>query len=256
MTERDRKPCYFVVFDWMLTELKLSGYQAFIYAAIHNYSQDPNGCFSGSISYLQKALGASRQAVINALAELVKKELIAKNETVINGVKFNTYRSTGTGSQETRPPVQKVVKGSQETGLGGSQETRPNNKEEIINNNKDIPPLYSPQQEYSDDFEFAYSQYPHCRNSSKKKAYRAWMARIKEGITPEALTDGVIRYARYVRLSNTSEQFVKHPSTFFGPDGHYALDWSPPERSQNDASDWINELNRTRYDYHTIDMAN
>ncbi|MCM1128977.1 MAG: helix-turn-helix domain-containing protein [Alistipes senegalensis] len=90
----DRKSCFFVVFDWMLTDLKLSGYQAFIYAAIYNDSQDLNGCFSGSISYLQKALGASRNAVISALAELTKKGLIAKKETLINGVKFNTYRAT------------------------------------------------------------------------------------------------------------------------------------------------------------------
>lgn len=144
MSEIERKSCYFIVFDWMLTELKLSGYQAFIYAAIHNYSQDPKGCFSGSISYLQDTLGASRQAVINALAELVKKGLIVKKETFINGVKFNTYRSTDrncTGSLETRPPVQKSCEGSLETRPGGSLETRPNNKDIYKKDNKDNPPL-------------------------------------------------------------------------------------------------------------------
>ena len=144
MSEPERKACYFVVFDWMLTDLKLSGYQAFIYAAIYNYSQDPNGCFSGSISYLQDTLGASRQGVIDALAALVKKGLIVKKETIKNGVQFNTYRSTDrncTGSQETVPPVQKLVKGSQETGLGGSQVSVPNNKDINKKDNKDNPPL-------------------------------------------------------------------------------------------------------------------
>ncbi len=143
----ERKGCFFVVFDWMLTDLKLSGYQAFIYAAIYNYSQDPNGCFSGSISYLQKALGASRNAVISALSELVRKGLIAKKETIINGVKFNTYRSTNrdcTSSAETEPPVQKQCKPSAETELGGSAETAPNNKNNKKNNNKGNPLCISP----------------------------------------------------------------------------------------------------------------
>lgn len=143
----ERKGCFFVVFDWMLTDLKLSGYQAFIYAAIYNYSQDPNGCFSGSISYLQKALGASRNAVISALSELVRKGLIAKKETIINGVKFNTYRSTNrdcTSSAETEPPVQKQYKPSAETELGGSAETAPNNKNNKKNNNKGNPLCISP----------------------------------------------------------------------------------------------------------------
>lgn len=144
MSEPERKTCYFVVFDWMLTDLKLSGYQAFIYAAIHNYSQDPKGCFSGSISYLQDTLGASRQGIIDALAALVKKGLIVKKETIKNGVKFNTYRSIErncTGSQETVPPVQKLVKGSQETVLGGSQVSVPNNKDINKKDNKDKPPI-------------------------------------------------------------------------------------------------------------------
>ena len=146
----ERKGCFFVVFDWMLTDLKLSGYQAFIYAAIYNYSQDPNGCFSGSISYLQKALGASRNAVISALSELVRKGLIAKKETIINGVKFNTYRSTNrdcTSSAETEPPVQKQYKPSAETELGGSAETAPNNKDKIIKDNKVNPPFIPPANE-------------------------------------------------------------------------------------------------------------
>lgn len=126
----------------------------------------------------------------------------------------------------------------------------------------DIPPITPPKlktvkkssHEYSDDFEMAYAIYPRCQNSSKQKAYRAWLARISEGISPEVLIDGVQRYASYVRIAKTPEQYIKHPSTFFGPDAHYSLDWKPPERTKNDASDWINQLTGNYNDERTIDL--
>lgn len=261
MSEPERKTCYFVVFDWMLTDLKLSGYQAFIYAAIHNYSQDPKGCFSGSISYLQDTLGASRQGIIDALAALVKKGLIVKKETIKNGVKFNTYRSIErncTGSQETVPPVQKLVKGSQETVLGGSQVSVPNNKDIYKKDNKDKPPIVphvekqgkKNKQAYPDEFEQAFSLYPKRPGANKPSAFKAWKARINAGITPDELIDGVMRYAHYVGATGVHPQYIKQPSTFFGPDEHYLSDWRPPEKTKQCAtSDWLNKLNESRGDY-------
>ncbi len=42
------------------------------------------------------------------------------------------------------------------------------------------------------------------------------------GIKPEAMLDGVKRYAAWVRATgNTGTQFVKQAATFFGPDRHF-----------------------------------
>lgn len=76
------------------------------------------------------------------------------------------------------------------------------------------------------DFERAWAEYPKRPGSSKTDALRAWNARIKAGISPEDMIDGVMRYARYVVVSKTEPQFIKHAATFFGPGLHYKADWS------------------------------
>ena len=39
---------------------------------------------------------------------------------------------------------------------------------------------------------------------------------------------GVIRYAAYCLANGTEPQFVKQPTTFFGPSEHYLSDWNIP----------------------------
>jgi len=77
-------------------------------------------------------------------------------------------------------------------------------------------------------FEEAWAHYPQRPGRSKVDALRAWKARVKEGVDPAALIDGVRRYAAYCRGTNTEPQFVKQPATFFGPGQHYLSDWTIP----------------------------
>lgn len=83
--------------------------------------------------------------------------------------------------------------------------------------------------EYSAEFEVAWEIYPSRPGANKRKAYKAWLARLKAGATHEAITEGVKRYAAYVVACKTEPQFVKQPQTFFGPDDHFLLDWSVPQ---------------------------
>ncbi|HFU7544694.1 TPA: replication protein, partial [Escherichia coli] len=54
-------------------------------------------------------------------------------------------------------------------------------------------------------------------------------ARLREGIKPETMLDGVRRYAAWVRATgNTGTQFVKQAATFFGPDRHFEDFWQQP----------------------------
>ena len=78
---------------------------------------------------------------------------------------------------------------------------------------------------YTGDFEEAWDAYPPRAGANKRAAFKAWNARIRAGITPTAMLAGVIRYAAYVRSERTEERFIKQPSTFFGPDEHFALPW-------------------------------
>ncbi|HFJ9588584.1 TPA: ash family protein [Escherichia coli] len=91
-------------------------------------------------------------------------------------------------------------------------------------------PARSARQEYSSEFEQAWQEYPkRAGGNSKSAAFKAWKARIREGIKPETMLDGVRRYAAWVRATgNTGTQFVKQAATFFGPDRHFEDFWQQP----------------------------
>ncbi|ELP3960576.1 helix-turn-helix domain-containing protein [Escherichia coli] len=91
-------------------------------------------------------------------------------------------------------------------------------------------PARSARQEYSPEFEQAWQEYPkRAGGNSKSAAFKAWKARLREGIKPETMLDGVRRYAAWVRATgNTGTQFVKQAATFFGPDRHFEEFWQQP----------------------------
>lgn len=91
-------------------------------------------------------------------------------------------------------------------------------------------PARSARQEYSPEFEQAWQEYPkRAGGNSKSAAFKAWKARIREGIKPETMLDGVKRYAAWVRATgNIGTQFVKQAATFFGPDRHFEDFWQQP----------------------------
>jgi hypothetical protein len=73
--------------------------------------------------------------------------------------------------------------------------------------------------EYTDEFETFWKAYP--RHKEKFKAYKTWKARLKEKADPQQLITAAQNYTAYCKDSKTEEQFIKHPSTFLGPDKPY-----------------------------------
>ncbi|QLX99567.1 helix-turn-helix domain-containing protein [Enterobacter sp. RHBSTW-00593] len=93
----------------------------------------------------------------------------------------------------------------------------------------------SSKENYSNEFEQAWQAYPkRAGGNSKAAAWKAWKARIKDGVTTEAMLAGVSRYAGYVRATGSEgTQFVKQAATFFGPDRHFEEVWQPPAGKSN-----------------------
>ncbi|HBC1013025.1 TPA: helix-turn-helix domain-containing protein [Escherichia coli] len=93
-----------------------------------------------------------------------------------------------------------------------------------------LPELKQTRQSYPPEFEQAWQEYPkRAGGNSKSAAFKAWKARIREGIKPETMLDGVKRYAAWVSVTgNTGTQFVKQAATFFGPDRHFEDTWQQP----------------------------
>ena len=104
----------------MREDLGLKGNELLVFAFLNGYSQEGQGCYYGSLAYLQEVCGiASRQTAITTLKSLEQKGYISKTETVSNGVKYITYSVCPKIGQG----VQKLDKGCPKNGH--------NNKEEI-----------------------------------------------------------------------------------------------------------------------------
>ena len=85
---------YIVIQGWMVNELNLKGNELIIYAIIYGFSQLENQKFTGSLQYLADWTNSTKQGVINNLKSLIEKNLIIKEEKIINAVKFCEYHTT------------------------------------------------------------------------------------------------------------------------------------------------------------------
>jgi hypothetical protein len=124
---------YIVILPWMREDLDLKGNELLVYALIHGFSQEAQGCFFGSLEYISRACGCARNTTIGTLKNLVEKGLLRKREFTENNVKVCQYTAITGGSAEIALPVQKMDGGSAKIGLGGSAEIAPNNKTIIEN---------------------------------------------------------------------------------------------------------------------------
>ncbi|MEB0917708.1 hypothetical protein [Citrobacter freundii] len=81
--------------------------------------------------------------------------------------------------------------------------------------------------DYSPAFEEAWQAYPkRSGENNKLSAFKAWNARIKQGVKPETMLEGVKRYAAFMASEGKiGTSFVKQAATFFGPDKHFDEPW-------------------------------
>lgn len=81
--------------------------------------------------------------------------------------------------------------------------------------------------DYSPAFEEAWQAYPkRSGGNNKLSAFKAWNARIKQGVKPKTMLEGVKRYAAFMASEGKiGTSFVKQAATFFGPDKHFDEPW-------------------------------
>ena len=98
--------------------------------------------------------------------------------------------------------------------------------------------------DYPAPFEEAWQAYPTRPGANKRATFKAWSARIKAGTTAEVMLNGARAYAAYIQVTG---QHLKLPETFFGPDEHFASDWTPPEVTKKPAGGgawWLSDATR------------
>lgn len=98
----------------MRTKLNLKGNELLVYALIYGFSQDGKSWFTGSANYISEWVGITRQNVMAILKRLVEKELIIKQDKVVNGVKLVDYK-VNTEMYENNTPCNKTLHPCNET---------------------------------------------------------------------------------------------------------------------------------------------
>ncbi len=114
-------------------------------------------------------------------------------------------------------------------------ETTTENTQEITAENKntlgasdDEPPAKKNKNAYPEEFEKAWKAYPAREGSNpKNSAYGAWNARVREGVDPDELLAGVIRYAAFCQTKGqTGTTFVMQGQRFFGKSREFENTWA------------------------------
>ncbi|MBO7713807.1 MAG: helix-turn-helix domain-containing protein [Methanobrevibacter sp.] len=129
---------------FMVNELNLKGNELLIYAIIHGFSQDGESEFTGSLQYLADWTNSTKQGVMKALKSLCEKQLILKNETFQNNLKFCTYKVSQYATK-FNGVLNKVTRGYETKFNGGIKQSLPNNINNNITDNKEYketPPAY------------------------------------------------------------------------------------------------------------------
>lgn len=124
-------------------------------------------------------------------------------ETIGNSTNGNFTNGNCTNGDDTNTTIGSCTNGA----IGNPTNQERNNLKE---KSKEI---------YTPEFEQFWSAYPRCKE--KKKAFKAWQARIKGKHPPEVMIRGAKNYALECEQEAREEQFTKLPATFLGPNEHF-----------------------------------
>ena len=93
--------------------------------------------------------------------------------------------------------------------------------------------------DYPDDYEEIYAAYP-ANRGTKKAGWRKWAARRRDGVPQEKLMKAAKNYNKKIEYEDTDKKYVKHISTFYGPDDHWRefLEYEVDKDNKNISEAW------------------
>jgi len=171
---------------------------------------------------LSKALGVSQKTCKSCLEELEKKRVLKRDEFGLYNKRMrsewekrqlakahgkkggNPELVKGRVNPPVKPPVKPRVK---------PEENKNKSKKKKENNTA------PPGAEYTPEFSTFWEQYPRMRE--KKKAFKNWNTRLKEGVDAQVLIRAAGNYAAECDQDNVETKYIKLPATFLGPSRPY-----------------------------------
>lgn len=126
---------YWVTFGWMTDKegLGLTGSELSVYALVHSYSQNEQGCYFGSLETTGKILGFSSKTAQNALKSLVEKGLLKKQDVLVNNVKLCQYTAVKVGMEKFSGVWKNFPGGTEKSSMGGTEKSSNNIKSSYDN---------------------------------------------------------------------------------------------------------------------------
>jgi hypothetical protein len=99
-----------------------------------------------------------------------------------------------------------------------------------------------PRNSYPETFEAFWDLYPaRSGGNPKRAAFKAWNARIREGVDPQQMVKGAADYAAYCEaMEQDGTPYVMQAATFLGPDYRFLEDYTPPPAKKPKTNDeWL-----------------
>ena len=195
-------------------------------------ASDQGECWP-SVPYIAEQCEISERSVQNHIKQLVKDGLVSvevrKAATGLN--RTNVYKLNLPSGANAAPSGVRPAPGGESPAPGGESAAPVSGAGAAPGTSQFSEPVKEPVNENL--FELAWALYPkRAGGNSKSAALKAWDARVREGVPPLVMLEGVKRYAGFVaQTGKTGTEFVKQAKTFFGPDMHYEDDWMVPASS-------------------------
>jgi len=198
--------------------LQAAAFRDGVYESPYGSDQLNRGEFVASLRYLGLRWKWGKNRVARFLARLEKAGRIAGQRTGQHGrvyliTKYDTYQSADGKSGTARRT---------ENGTDAGQ--RRDKVEGRIRKDKEN---YSG---YPAEFDLIWNARPKRSGpDNKQSAFKAYNARLADGVSYDAMFEGVKRYRAYlIATGKEGTEYVKMLSTFLGPDRHFADDWIIP----------------------------
>lgn len=168
---------YFIIQSWMVNKLKLKTTERDVFAIIYGFSQDGQSEFYGSLSYISELTGYSKNSICTALKNLTEKNLILKDEKIINNIKYCSYRINVNSVQATCMGIQATCTPIQATCINNIDDNKQEKKKEILSKDRIT------------GFDFGK------KSETKPSLYNKCIALIDDFITNHKITDAEVRKA-------------------------------------------------------------
>lgn len=157
---------------------------------------------------------------------MLEKQVINNKRTHLKVCNYGDYQ--GLGNRESTG--EKQEENRSETGGVQDKNTNKNvknvkNDKNVKNNNSNgdkfsIEKMDNGRYDYPDGYEKVYSVYPD-NKGTKKAGWRKWAARRRDNVSNGLLIQAAKNYAAECQREDRDKKYVKHISTFFGPDEHW-----------------------------------